>query len=64
MVAMTPIMHFLVNEEKLELWTEDYSGIRTLVATSPTREGFEWLVNCTVSFHKCKVERMESEDDV
>ena len=56
---MTPIRCFRVDEGALQLFTEDYTGNRNLVATCPNKEQLEWLVNCMVTYHKINVQKEE-----
>lgn len=49
MTAMTPIRYLRVKGN--EIYTEDYAGNRTLVATCPTYQ-LNWVVQSIAGFHK------------
>lgn len=57
---MTPIRCFRVKE--LELYSEDWSGERTLIATCPDQKQLEWLVSCMVTYHNRKVLQWDDPD--
>ena len=57
---MTPFMCFRIRD--LELWTQDYIGHRTHVATCPDQDALEWLVNCLVAFHNRNVLQWDDPD--
>lgn len=60
MTAMTPL--FCLRVKDLELYTQDYAGIRTFVCTASSQAQLEWLVGSLVVFHRTKVLQWDDPD--
>lgn len=61
-VDMTPIRCFRV--KNLEIYTEDWAGIRELVATCPDEGKRDWLLSNLVAYHQRNYYDWDAPDSV